>query len=96
MPSQTGRTAARQWHRLHRLHQVQPNTSTHPPNQPTCVHRPCRLYMPLPSACRLITRRLGQASAAPTAMGMPAPMAPPGQGPWVGGWVRMWMLHSCQ
>eukprot|EP00966_Prymnesium_polylepis_P303409 7008148-Prymnesium_polylepis.1 len=42
-----------------------------------CVHSACAVYKPLPSACRLITRRSGHAIAAPTAHGGPWPIAPP-------------------
>jgi hypothetical protein len=35
------------------------------------------VYMPLPSAWKLITVRSGHATAAPTAMGGPMPMLPP-------------------
>src|SRR5215510_5214962 len=43
-----------------------------------CVHRACSVYIALPSACRLITVRSGQAMAAPVAQGGPRPIAPPG------------------
>src|SRR5215510_5317770 len=43
-----------------------------------CVHRACSVYIALPSACRLITTRSGQAMAAPVAHGGPNPIAPPG------------------
>src|SRR5215813_9677174 len=43
-----------------------------------CVQSACSVYMALPSACRLITTRSGQATAAPVAQGGPSPIAPPG------------------
>src|SRR5687767_13855937 len=42
------------------------------------VHKACSVYIALPSACRLITARSGQAMAAPVAHGGPNPIAPPG------------------
>ena len=42
-----------------------------------CVHNACAVYSPEPSACKLITRRSGHATAAPTAAGGPWPIAPP-------------------
>src|SRR5262245_856768 len=43
-----------------------------------CVQSACIVYIALPSACRLITMRSGQAIAAPVAQGGPNPIAPPG------------------
>src|SRR5262245_44862037 len=43
-----------------------------------CVHNACNVYIALPSACRLITVRSGDATAAPVAHGGPNPIAPPG------------------
>ncbi|MNN57663.1 hypothetical protein D3C81_1726610 [compost metagenome] len=40
-------------------------------------HSACGVYMPEPSACSATTRRPGAATAAPRAIGRPAPMAPP-------------------
>ena len=47
-----------------------------------CVHRPCSVYIAEPSACSASTRRsfapfARSPIAAPTASGMPAPIAPP-------------------
>jgi hypothetical protein len=44
---------------------------------PTSPKHTCSVYMALPSACRLMTVLLGQAMAAPKAMGGPLPMLPP-------------------
>ncbi len=41
------------------------------------VHSDCTVYIAEPSACRLITRRPGAPIAAPVAIGMPPPIAPP-------------------
>src|SRR5690349_15777832 len=41
------------------------------------VHSACTVYRPLPSACSAITGRSGAAMAAPTATGIPCPIAPP-------------------
>ena len=41
------------------------------------VHRLWIVYIAEPSACRLITRRPGAATAAPVEIGMPPPIAPP-------------------
>ena len=41
------------------------------------VHNDWRVYRALPSASKAMTRRSGQATAAPTATGRPWPMAPP-------------------
>src|SRR5262245_64655018 len=43
-----------------------------------CVQSDCSVYIALPSACRLITTRSGQAMDAPVAHGGPNPIAPPG------------------
>ena len=42
-----------------------------------CVHSPCSVYIADPSACIVTTRRPGAPTAAPVAIGIPPPIAPP-------------------